>query len=79
MPDGASQVVLVVKNPPASAGDVEVGSIPGLGRSPGEGHGNPLQYSFLENPVDRGAWRATVHGFAKSWTRLKQLSAAWHI
>ena len=66
MPDGASQVSLVVKNPPANAGDVEVGSIPGLGRSPGEGHGNPLQYSFLENPVDRGAWRATVHGFAKS-------------
>ena len=66
MPDGASQVSLVVKNPPANAGDVEVGSIPGLGRSPGEGHGNPLQYSILENPVDRGAWRATVHGFAKS-------------
>ena len=45
-------------------------SIPGSGRSPGEGNGNPLQYSCLENPIDREAWRATVHGFAKSWTRL---------
>ena len=79
MPDGASQVALVAKNLPANAGDVDVGSIPGLGRSPGGGHGNPLQYSFLENPVDRGAWQATVHGVAKSWTRLKQLSTAWHI
>ena len=52
----ASQVVLVVKNPPANAGDVrDVGLIPGWGRSPGEGHGNPLQYSCLENPMDRGA------------------------
>ena len=51
-------MVLVVKNPPANAGDIrDVGSIPGLGRFPGEGHGNPLQYSCLENPVDRGAWR----------------------
>ena len=50
------------------------GSIPGLGRSPGEGCGNPLQYSCLENPMDRGAWRATVHRVAKSWTWLKQLS-----
>ena len=49
-----------------NAGDL--GSIPGLGRSPGEGNGNPLQYSCLENPMDRGAWRATVHGVAKSWT-----------
>ena len=55
MPDGASQVALVAKNLPANAGDVDVGLIPGLGRSPGGGHGNPLQYSFLENPVDRGA------------------------
>ena len=46
----------------------DLGSIPGLGRSPGEGHGNPLYYSCLENSVDRGAWRATVHGVAKSWT-----------
>ena len=56
-----SQVALVVKNPIANAGDVkDVGSIPGLERSPGEGHGNPLQYSCLENPVDRGAWQAKV-------------------
>jgi len=52
-------VVLVVKNSPANAGDL--GSIPGSGRSPGGGHGNPLQYSYLENPKDRGAWQATVH------------------
>ena len=54
---GVSQVALVVKNLPANAGDViDAGSIPGLGRSPGGGHGNPLQYSCLENPMDRGAW-----------------------
>ena len=58
----------VVKNPPANAG--HVGLIPGLGRSPGEGNGNPLQYPCLENPVDRGAWRATVHESAKSQTQL---------
>ena len=53
----------LVKNPPASAGDArDAGSIPGLGRSPGGGHGNPLQYSCLGNPMDRGAWWATVHG-----------------
>ena len=46
------------------------GSIPGSGRSPGEGNGNPLQYSCLENPMDKGAWRAAVHGVAKSWTQL---------
>jgi len=46
------------------------GSVPGLGRSPGGGHGNPLQYSCLENPMDRGAWQATVHEVTKSWTRL---------
>jgi len=57
----------VVKNPPADAGDVrDAGSIPGLGRSPGGGHGNPLQYSCLENPMDRGAWRATVHRVTES-------------
>ena len=62
----ASQVVPVVKNPPANAGDTgDVGSIPGLGRSPGGGHGNPLQYSCLENPMDRRAWWAAVHGVAK--------------
>ena len=56
----------------ASAYNVgDPGSIPGLGRSPGEGNGNPLQYSCLENPMDRGAWWATVHGVAKSQTRLK--------
>ena len=59
------EVVPVVKNPPASTGDIrDVGSIPGLGRSPGEGNGTPLQYSCLENPMDRGAWWATVHGVA---------------
>ena len=58
----ASQVALVVNNLPANAGDIrDVGSIPGLGRSPGKGHGNPLQYSCLENPMDRGAWWAIVH------------------
>ena len=60
------EVVPVVKNPPASTGDIrDMGSIPGLGRSPGEGNGTPLQYSCLENPMDRGAWWATVHGVAK--------------
>ena len=54
----ASQAALVVKNPPASAGDIrDVGLIPGLGRSPGGGHGNLLQYSCLENPMDKGAWQ----------------------
>ena len=58
-------VVLVVKNPLANAGDIrDVGSIPGSGRSPREGRGNPLQYSCLENPMDRGPWQATVHGVA---------------
>ena len=72
---GASQVVLVVKNPPASAGDVrDTGLIPGSERSPGRGCGDPLQYSRLENPMDRGAWQATVHGVAKSRTHLKRLS-----
>ena len=52
-----------------NAGDP--GSIPGLGRSPGEGNGNPLQYSCLENPMDKGGWQATVHGVAKSLTRLQ--------
>ena len=71
----ASQVALVVKNLPANAEDVrDEASIPGSGRSPGGGHGNPLQYSCLENPMDRGAWQAIVHGVAKSRTRLKRLS-----
>ena len=60
-------MVLVVKNVPANAGDVrDTGSIPGSGRSPGEGNGSPIQCSCLENPMDRGAWRATVHGVAES-------------
>ena len=59
----------MVKNPPANAGDVrDVGSIPGSGRSPGGEHSNPLQYSCLENPMDRGAWRATVPRIAESDT-----------
>ena len=58
----------MVKNLPGRVGDP--GLIPELGRSPGEGHGYPLQFSCLENSMDRGAWRATVHGATKSWTRL---------
>ena len=62
-------MALAVKNPPANAGDVRDGSIiPGSGRSPGGGHGNPLKYSCLENPKDRGARQATVHGVAKTQT-----------
>ena len=58
-------MVPVLKNPPVNAGDTrDLGSIPGVGRSPGVGNGNPLQYSCLENSMDRGAWRATVHGVA---------------
>ena len=61
--------MLVVKNPLANAGDAGGdGSIPGWGRSPGEGNGNPLQYSWLGNPMDRGAWQATVHGVAEEST-----------
>ena len=68
-------MALVVKNLPANAGDLrDKGSIPGLGRSPGEGHGNPLQYSYLENPMDKGAWRATVHGVAKKSNTTEQLN-----
>ena len=52
----------------------DLGSVPGLGRSPGGGHGNPAQYSCLENPMDRGAWQAAVHRVAQSWTQLKRLS-----
>ena len=70
-PDGS-----VVKNPPARAGDTgDVGWIPGSGRSPGGGNGNPLQYSYLENSTDRGAWLAIVHGVTKSQTR----PSTWHI
>ena len=61
----------MVKNLHAIAGDAgNAGLIPGLGRSPGEGNGNLLQYSCLENSMDRGAWRATIHGVAKSWTQM---------
>ena len=72
---GEFQVALVVKNLPTNAGDIrDVGSISGSGRSLGGGHSSPLQYSCLENPMDRGAWRAIVHRVAKSQTRLKRLS-----
>ena len=65
----ASQMVLVIKNPPANAGDVrEVGSILGSGRSPGGGHGNPLQYACLENPMNRGVWWSIVHRVKESDT-----------
>ena len=71
----ASQVALVVKNPPTYAGDIrDTGSIPGLGRSPGGGHGNPLQYSCLENAMDRGASWTTVHGVRKSGHDPRRLS-----
>ena len=71
----AFQVVLVVKNLPASARDAtDASSIPGSGRSSGKGNGNPLQYSCLENPMDRGAWQATVNRVAQSQTQLKWLS-----
>ena len=76
---GASQVVLVVKNLPANAGDTgDMGLIPGSGRSSGGGQGNPLQYSCLENPTDRGAWQTMVHRVAKSWTQLKLVSTYTH-
>ena len=66
-----SQVATVVKNLPANAGDARnVGSIPGWGRSPGVGNGNPFQYYCLENPMDRGAWWATVNRVTKNWTQL---------
>ena len=65
----ASQVGLVVKNPPANVGDArDPDSIPGSGRSSGEGNGNPLQYSCLDNSMDRGVWQATAHRVAQRWT-----------
>ena len=68
-----------MKNLSANAGDIrDVGLIPGLGRSPGGGHGGPLQYSCLGNPMNRGPWQATVHGVTKSWTQLKPLSMQAH-
>ena len=70
-----SQVAVVVKSPPAKAGDTrDAGSVPGSGRSLGGGRGNPLQHSCLATPMDRGAWRTTIHSVTQSWTRLKELS-----
>ena len=77
---GVSRVARVVKTPSPNAGDIrDSGLIPGLGRSPGEGHVNPLQYSCLDNPMDRRAWQATLHSVVNSRTQLKWLStrAAW--
>ena len=69
----------MVKESACNAGDIgDASSISGLGTSPGGGNGNPLQYSYLENPMDRGAWWATVHSVAKSWTRLKRLGMTQH-
>ena len=74
-PCGDSQVVLVVTNLPANAGDAgDAGLIPRLGRSPGEGNANPLQYSCLENLTDRGAWQAVIHGATKSRTGLSDFT-----
>ena len=68
-------MTLKVKNPPTNAGDArDMSSVPGLGRSSGEGHGNPLHYSCLKNSMDRGAWPATVHWVSESRIQLKQLS-----
>ena len=76
----ASQAALVVKNLPDNAGDKrDAGSIPGLGRSSEEGNGNPLQYSCLKNPIDRGGWWAIVHRVAKGWIQLKQPSTHTHL
>ena len=76
---GYTEVALVVKNLPANVGDIrDTGSIPGSGRSPGGGHSNPLQYSCLENPMDRGSLRATVQKVEKGRTRLKRLGAHTH-
>ena len=74
-----SKVLFVIKNHPDNEGDIrEAGSIPQSERSPGGGHGNPLQYSLLENSMERGAWWPTIHGVAKSQTRLKHLSMHTH-
>ena len=76
----ASQVALVVKNPPATAGDVrDTGSIPGLGRSPGEGNGNPLQYSCLQNPMDRGACRLQSIGSHRVRHNWNDLACNTHV
>ena len=76
---GLPKVARVAKNPPANAGSIrDSGSIPGLGSSPGGQHGNPLQYSCLENPMERGAWQATVHGVTKGQAWPKRLSMHAH-
>ena len=73
-------MALVVKNPPANAGDVrDAGLIPGSGRSPAGGHGNPLQYSCLENSMDRGDRWVRVHGVGKSRTQMKRLNTTQHM
>ena len=73
-------MALVVNNPSSNAGDVrDMGSIPGSGRSPGAGHGNPLQYPCLQNPTDRGVWQAVVYRVAKSWIQLKRFGTYTHI
>ena len=78
--DGFHQVALVVKNLPDNAGDLrDLSSNPGLGRSPGGGNGNPLQYSCLENPMDGGAWQAMVHRVTKSRTRLSDFTLYAHL
>ena len=76
----ASEVALVIKNPPANAGGTrDTGSIPGSGRSPGGGLGNPLQYSCLENPMDRGAWQATYSPWGCKQSNMTEwLSIAQH-
>ena len=83
IPLRASQVVLVVKNPPAHASDErDAGSIPGLGRSPRRGHHNPLQYSCLENPMDRGAWRGKsigLHRIGHKWSDWARIQYHWTI
>ena len=75
---GAFPMAQWVKNPTAMQGEGEEGLIPGSWRSPGEGHGNPLQYSCLENPMDRGTWGALVHRVANSWMQLKWLNTHTH-
>ena len=75
--DGASLVAQRLKRLPRNVGDP--GSIPGLGRSPGEGHGNPLQYSCLENPMDRGAWWATVYGVMKNWALPSSVTSPYQL
>ena len=77
--EGASQVMLMVKKLPANAEVRDVDCVPGLGRCPGGGHGNPLQYSCLENLLDRRSWWAIVHRVSKSQTSLKRLSRHAHM